>query len=308
MNKFTPRKPLMAALMSFVLPGFGQLYNGEVNRGLLLFISFVFCSIPLVVIIALFLHTSMMLPMLILATIGSIGLWIYGIGNAWKTARALGEYTLQSWQKTGVYLLIFISAMFILPTMTQYVRANLVESFHLPSGSMTPSVLTGDVIFANKLYNCPQCPYSVKHGDIGIFVYPNNRTQYFIKRIIALPGDKIEISQQQVFINGKSLSQGKTEQIGDMTIVTEKQGDTEYKVQWLTADTDDMIELMVPPGQVFVLGDNRSKSNDSRMSAPKDSYKYGTVPLRDVVGKASQIWFSKGEGGVRWGRLGKLIQ
>lgn len=300
MNELTPRKPLMAALMSFVLPGFGQLYNGDVNRGLLLFIGFVLCSIPLVVIIALFLPAALMLPMLILATIGSIGLWIYGIANAWKTARTLGEYTLQAWQKTGVYLLIFLTAMFILPTMTQYVRANLVESFYLPSGSMTPSVLKGDIIFAKKNYNCPQCSSHVKRGDIGIFVYPNNRTQYYIKRIVALPGDKIEMGQQQVFINGQSLSRGKTEAVDDNTMVTETHGNTEYQVQWLTDDTDDMIELTVPPGQVFVLGDNRSKSNDSR--------KFGTVPLRDVVGKAGQIWFSKGEDGVRWERLGKLLK
>lgn len=300
MNELAPRKPLMAALMSFVLPGFGQLYNGDVNRGLLLFIGFTVCALPLMAIIALLLPASLMLPMLILANILCIGLWIYGIGNAWKTAKTLSQYTLQSWQKTGVYLLIFLSAMLFIPAATLYVRANLVESFYLPSGSMTPSALTGDIIFANKNYNCPHCSYDVKRGDIGIFVYPNNRTHHYIKRIIALPGDKIEMGQQQVFINGLSLSRGKTEVVGDNTMVTEKHGDTEYQVQWLTADTDDMIELTVPPGQVFVLGDNRSKSNDSR--------KFGTVPLRDVVGKAGQVWFSKGEDGIRWGRLGKLLR
>ena len=301
MNEFKPRKPLMAALMSLILPGFGQLYNGDVNRGLLIFIGFTLCTIPLVVLIALFLPSSIMLPLLILATLAGIGLWIYGVGNAWQAAKKLGKYTLQSWQMPGAYLLIFLTAMlFILPSMTQYVRNNLVASYNIPSGSMEPSVLRGDVLFANRLYNCPQC-YPVKPGDVAIFVYPNNRTQHYIKRIIALPSDKIEIGQQQVFVNGLPLSRGKTEPLDDdKVLVTEKLGEHEYQVQWQASDNDDMIELTVPSGEVFVLGDNRSASNDSR--------KFGTVPLQDVVGKASQIWFSKGEDGVRWDRLGELIE
>lgn len=296
-----PRKPLMAALMSFILPGFGQLYNGEVNRGLLLFISFALCSIPLVVLIALYLPAPLMLPMLVLSTLTSIGLWIYGVGNAWRTARKLTEYTLQSWQKSGVYLLIFLSAMlFIMPMAIQYVRTNLVESFHIPSGSMEPSVKVGDVLFANKRYNCPQCSSAVKRGDIGIFVYPNNRTRYYIKRIIGLPGDTIEIKQRQLLVNGKPLSQGDAEQSEEKTLVTEKLGDHEYQVQWLSADTKSMDEFTVPSGEVFVLGDNRSASNDSR--------KFGTVPMRDVVGKAGQVWYSSGDEGIRWERLGKVLQ
>ena len=297
-----PRNPLMAALMSFILPGFGQLYNGEVNRGLLLFIGFALCSIPLMVLIALYLPSSLMLPMLILANIVAIGLWVYGIGNAWKTARKLKDYTLKAWQTAGVYLAVFLCAMlFIFPSMIQYVRTNLVESFYLPSSSMEPSVLKGDIIFANKQYNKPtMVTGAVKRGDIGIFVYPNDRTKYFIKRIIALPGDNIEIQNRQVFINGKALSRGEVEQNQEHLTVTEKVGANEYQVQWLASDTDTMIQLTVPPGEVFVLGDNRSASNDSR--------KFGTVPMRDVVGKAGQIWFSKGEDGVRWGRLGLVLK
>ena len=301
MNTQKPRNPLMAALMSLTLPGFGQLYNGEVNRGLLLFVGFTLCSIPLMVLIALYLPSALMLPMLVLANVVAIGLWIYGIGNAWKTARTLKDYTLKNWQKSGTYLAVFLGAMlFIFPPMIQYVRTNLVESFHLPSGSMTPTVLAGDIIFANKNYNCPQCSTAIERGDIGIFVYPNNRSHYYIKRIIALPGDKIEIQNQQVFINGTALSRREPEQNQEYLMVTEKLGEKEYQVQWLASDTDTLLELIVPPGEVFVLGDNRSKSNDSR--------KFGTVPMRDVVGKAGQIWFSKGENGVRWDRMGEVLQ
>lgn len=301
MSELKPRKPLMAALMSFILPGFGQIYNGEANRGLLIFIGFTLCSIPLVVMIALYLPAALTLPMLALTILLSVGLWLYGIIDAWKKARKLSEYTLKSWQTSGAYLLIFLSAMiFILPGMTQYIRHNLVESFKIPSASMEPSVMTGDVLFANKRYNCPQCPDAIERGDIGIFVYPNNRTQYYIKRIIALPGDRVEINQQQVFVNGRPLSHGVPEQQEGKVIVSEQLGKAEYQVQWYTSDTEDMIELIVPSGQVFVMGDNRSKTRDSR--------EFGPVPMRDVVGKAQQIWYSKGEEGVRWDRLGMLFE
>lgn len=300
-SELKPRKPLMAALMSLILPGFGQLYNGEVNRGLLLFIGFALCSVPLVVLIALLLPSALTLPMLVLATLISIGLWIYGVANAWNTARRLSAYSLKPWQRSSAYLLMFLSAvLFILPAMTQYARSNLVESFRAPSGSMEPSVMRGDIFFANKLYNCPQCPTALARGDIGIFVYPNNRTLYYVKRIIALAGDTVEIKQRHIFVNGQPLSDDESEGLQDNVIVTEKQGEAEYQVQWSASDNTAMAELTVPSGQVFVLGDNRSASNDSR--------KFGTVPMRDVVGRAEQVWYSKGEDGVRWDRLGMLLK
>ncbi|MCP5016139.1 MAG: hypothetical protein GY938_12840 [Ketobacter sp.] len=119
MQQMKPRNPLMAALMSLVLPGFGQLYNGAVNGGLLLFIAFTLCSIPLVALVALYLPAALTLPLLLLSVGVSLGIWIYGVVDAWKAARRQQNDILQNWQLPGVYVLIFLTAVLpISPRMT----------------------------------------------------------------------------------------------------------------------------------------------------------------------------------------------
>ena len=300
MNQNNPRNPLMAAVMSMVLPGFGQLYNGHLNRGILLFISICLCSVPMILWVTLHLPASFTLPMVILNVVTSLGLWLYGIVDAYRSAKHLSEYTLKSWQVPAMYLATFLISVFmILPILTNYVRQRQMESFHIPSGSMEPSVMRGDVLFADKSYNCHACRDSVNRGDIAVFVYPNNRTRYYIKRVVGLPGDRIRLEGQQVFVNGKSLG-GKTVQDGEHLLISEQTPTTTYQVKWAADNAFTKQELTVPQGEVFVLGDNRSASNDSR--------KFGTVPIRDVVGQASQVWLSIGEDGLRWDRLGLVLQ
>lgn len=295
-----PRRPLLAAFMSLILPGFGQLYNGEIHKAIWLFLGFALLSLPAMVLVALYLPASWMLPTLILSLLLILALWLYGIVDAFWQARKLQHYEARAWQGSGVYALILILCSVVaLPLLTDYINHNILASFRLPSESMSPSVLRGDIIFADKRYNKPEFKQAVKRGDIAIFVYPNDRTTYFIKRIIGLPGDKIRIQGADIFVNDKSL-RTQAQQGEKNLLVTEQYEDQQWQVQWQQISRQlPQTEMIVPNGEVFVLGDNRSVSRDSRY--------FGTVPLQDVVGKAKQIWFSFSGNQVRWQRMGKIL-
>lgn len=262
-----PRRPALAALMSLVLPGWGQLYNGELNRAIWLFLGFVLLTVPGPALIALHLPPAGTMAAVALGLLATLALWGYGVAQAWRRARLLAGYVPAPWQLSGVYLLVLLLCDFIaLPLLTDAVRQHQVASFRIPSASMAPTLQPGDVLFADKRYNCPGCKQRVQRGDIAIFTYPNDRTQLYVKRIVGLPGDRLSVTHGQV----RLLADGAAAEAG--TVVT------------------------VPPGQVYVMGDNVQASIDSRQ--------FGTVPLPDVVGRVRQIWFSAGDGRVRWERLG----
>lgn len=308
-----PRKPLVAALASLILPGFGQLYNGDLNRAIWIFLSFSLLCIPGVALIALYLPDRLMLPALLLSLGLTIGVWAYAIWDAWRCARTNAGTITKPWQISGVYLLVFLLCdLLALPLLTLYVRQHQVEPLRIPSSSMEPSVLHGDMIWADKRYNCPGCKQGVHRGDIAVFAYPNDRSILYIKRVIGLPGDHIQLKNRQVWVNGQTLQQSSP---NDQGAVTEGFGERRWQVQWAEAklevaklpplnrvETAPVTELniTVPDGQVFVLGDNRLASTDSRS--------FGTVPMQDILGRARQVWFSSNTQGVRWDRLGQVLE
>ncbi|HRJ54241.1 MAG TPA: signal peptidase I [Candidatus Thiothrix moscowensis] len=297
------RKPLAALLMSLILPGLGQLYNGAINKAVWLFLIITLLSVPAVLLATLYLPADWMIPTLL----GSIGLvllvWLYSMVDAFRSARRQPDYALLGWQCSGVYVLVFLLwNMLALPLLLEYVSKYQVESFKVPSASMEPTVMTGDMLFADKRYNRPGTRQAVQRGDIAIFVYPNDRTTYFIKRIVGLPGDKIQIRSNEVLINGKS-TRVLSENVAGGLRVTETDGKRNWQVFWASNKPTLLpSELTVPPGQVFVLGDNRNDSHDSRV--------FGTIPLQDVIGKARQVWLSLDNKAqqVRWERSGKVLQ
>ena len=176
-------------------------------------------------------------------------------------------------------------ALFIALIMALVIRAFLVQAFSIPSGSMQPTLLIGDYLLVNKFSYGIRNPLTNKvwinlstpqRGDVVVFIFPQDPSKDYIKRVIGLPGDRIQITNKQVFINGKLF---KTPQaVYDDPVVIPAPQDTTGPAR------DNLGPLEVPANSYFVMGDNRDHSYDSRF--------WGFVPLDNFRGKALIIYFS----------------
>jgi signal peptidase I len=168
-----------------------------------------------------------------------------------------------------------------------FVMTFVVQAFQIPTGSMEPTLLIGDFLLVNKLiYSDPQFPLEkailprrgIRRDDIVVFKYPQDLTKDFVKRVIGLEGEKIEIKDKQVYVNDQPIPENYKVH-SDSQIFT-KNGYYHYD------DTirDNFGPIVVPPGHLFVMGDNRDNSMDSRY--------WGFLPLSYIKGKPWIIYFS----------------
>lgn len=204
-----------------------------------------------------------------------------------------------SGKKTKSKIREFIEAILSAAVIAALVITFVVQAFKIPSGSMIPTLLIGDHLFVNKFIYGVKIPYfrktiipitDPKRGDVIVFIYPKDRSKDYIKRVIGIGGDKIEIKNKQIFLNDQPY----TDTVGiygDALVYTAE-----------TQPRDNFGPVIVPAGALFVMGDNRDSSLDSRF--------WGFVDLKDVQGKAFIIYWSwnSEETSVRWDRLAKLIR
>ncbi|MGB4811333.1 MAG: signal peptidase I [Methylophilaceae bacterium] len=194
-----------------------------------------------------------------------------------------------------------------------FVRSFVVEPFKIPSGSMMPTLLTGDFILVNKYNYGLRDPVfnhtfiEVSHpqrGDVFVFHYPPEPTTNYIKRVVGLPGDKIRYVDKKLTINGQLLDVSEPtdyEYVAPgLNMVTAKKyreqlGSVQHDIlinEWTNSYEPDAIgakfadggEITVPAGHYFAMGDNRDNSSDSRV--------WGFVPEQNLVGKAFFIWMN----------------
>jgi signal peptidase I len=199
-------------------------------------------------------------------------------------------------------------------------RSFLYEPFRIPSGSLEPTLLTGDFILVNKYDYGVRLPvihkkmfslYEPQRGDIIVFRWPPNPSVDFIKRVIGLPGDHISYIDKTLYINGNKIPQEWLENTtnvdgsGDVLQVAKKEenllGVKHAIYQNPDRENDDLKDIVVPENMYFVMGDNRDDSADSRY--------WGFVPEKNIVGKANVVWMSwnSQNHAVRWKRMGQLI-
>jgi signal peptidase I len=202
------------------------------------------------------------------------------------------------------------------------IRSSVIEAFKIPSGSMIPTLMIGDHIFVNKFSYGVKVPFSdlftdpinivkrdpPKRGDIIVFIFPKDEQFYYIKRVIGVPGDTIQIKNKVLYVNGAEQKREPMPAARADALFTDLKEPTRYNASSTEAaiehldrgdgqTLDHMLfhdrnsyvnesfgPVTVPPESLFVMGDNRDFSNDSRF--------WGFVPFKNVKGRAMVVWLS----------------
>jgi signal peptidase I len=168
-----------------------------------------------------------------------------------------------------------------------FVMTFVVQAFQIPTGSMEPTLLVGDFLLVNKFVyiNTPSAidkallpRRAIRRQDIVVFKYPNDLTKDFVKRVIGLPGERIEIRNKQVFVNDKPLEEAYKVH-SDSQIIAKND-----LYQYSDTIRDNFGPVTVPLGHIFVMGDNRDNSADSRY--------WGFLPQANIKGRPWVIYFS----------------
>lgn len=249
--------------------------------------------------------------------------------------------------KTREYVEALLTAVFI----ALFLRSFVVEAFKIPSGSMIPTLMVGDHIFVNKFIYGIRVPFTSRwlwkykdpqRGEPIVFIYPKEPGLDYIKRVVGLPGDRVLVDGDDVYVNGEKLptvqvpvlgKSAKNPRLLDLEpveafgapskyktipafenweyfrVYLEKLGERVHLKQEAPQHYEERKEYVVPADHLFVMGDNRDNSQDSRF--------WGFVPIANVKGRAMFIWLSlryhndrpeEGIAGFRWDRFGRWIQ
>jgi signal peptidase I len=237
--------------------------------------------------------------------VGVLG-WVIRLGIAIDATR--GEGRFPGWAYA-------IAALGVLCGAFATVQTVWMESYRIPSGTMIPTLQVGDSVVVWKRAGAPA------RGDLVVFAYPREPSKDFVKRVVAVGGDTIAVKDNQLVINGKPVPRVKQERScafddfddrqetwGTRACVAYREtlGDHHY----LTIDAVDEVPkdfpgpgeaspYVIPAGQLFVMGDNRNNSHDSRF--------WGTVGVGQVKGKVTRVTSSRGKDGQRWERYWSAV-
>jgi signal peptidase I len=302
------RKALVAVVLSLIMAGLGHVYCGRIVRGIVLaFLSSVF--IPLFFGVLSVSQSSVRIAVITTSLFAMLVVWLIAIVDSWYTARRTTDsYVLKDYNKWYVYVILILMSTGSSITIAFHVRSNLVEAFRVPAASNYPTIVPGDRVLANKLAYKRRDP---QRGDLVVFISPDNRRVNYIKRVVAVAGDTVEIKDNELYINDQKLD---LHRLPDSTldkirikiggkllegdVYEETNGAGKYKIFLAKTPYDrassDFAKTAVPKNHCFVLGDNRSNSEDSRH--------FGAVPLATIRGRADFLYCPAKD----WSRFGRL--
>jgi signal peptidase I len=259
--------PWVAALLTVLTPGLGHIYIGQARRGVTLFFLVIIADTLLVFalmgVLARFWMFAISLGLL-------LGLWLYIIIDASTRAYRMSEHPRRSYNTWQVYAGAFLLAWVI--TAVPFSYATLAKSsgqlgyFRATAASMAPTLQTGEYFLADATFYRGRQP---SRGEVAVYVHPKQPDLHYVKRIIAVEGDRVAIKGGRAVVNGVAIEE------------------PYVNVGAPDAAFANMVEIRVPHAHVFVLGDNRANSVDSR-----DSVAHGPVPVTKLIGRVTDIAFS----------------
>ncbi len=296
------RRAWLAALLSLLLPGLGQIYNRQVRLALVLIILAALLSMPARWAIAAASADSVIPIATIVLVIGLV-IPLFAIVQAAVGARRASDIPLAWYNRWFVYAGLYVLVA-VLSLAAEQLPIPSITSYSMPSGSMVPTLLVGDYTVARTRAFEGRLP---ERGELAVFRPPSMPDVDFVKRFVGLPGDRIQLREGRLYLNGviveraplddgvASLLQGFPGARGYRESLP---GGASYLIAEMSDDgqLDNTPEFVVPADHVFVLGDNRDASNDSRT-------RLGLIPISGLHDKQLFIFWSADKS-----RIGKVVE
>ena len=317
------RRWWLAGLLSFLVPGLGQVYNGQETKGLLFYFILSISGGFLISLIHFILKPPsrpFFFWVIFLAVIFiSLVLYLFIIFEAIYSAKKIsGDYSLKKYNRWYIYLLIILVIRLAgFSVNTTVIEHNIFKGYKIPTASMMPTLLVGDHFLCDLGYYNNHNP---ERGDLIIFKTVGVETKILLKRIIGIPGDTIQIVDGTVYINQKKLDleflkKVTLEQGVEADEYRETLGNSSYQILYLGNSNYNWANrnygpVTIPDGEYFVLGDNRDNSYDSRY--------LGMVRRDQIEGRPVFIYFSWDTkipawnvfsriASIRFSRLGEIL-
>ena len=297
------RFPWVALALSFLSSGVGHIYCGRIVKGVFLYSTRFL--LPLLCIVAAFARPSnaVFLGLILVPIMATVIIYFYSLIDAYAIAKRTGlDYKLKEYNRVSLYWLLVAMQLACPVALTLGSHKYVYEAFLIPTRSMSPNFLAGDRILVNKRPFRDGFP---ERGDVVVFRTPPSEVGHtWIKRVIGVAGDRIVIQGRNIEVNGKKLERERvpTESIAQIRkqvegdVYYESSGGRRYRVLFAENAFDrsapDEIDVTVPDRSVFVIGDNRDRSKDSRH--------IGSIHVGDVIGYVDYMYFPA----ETWSRFG----
>lgn len=302
-----PRYAWLALALSLLCMGVGHIYSGRITKGLLLYFAWLVVPVTGLILALLPPSAAGLVLLFLLPALGLILLYGYAAIDAAVSALTAGaNYRLRDYNRKPVYLLLIVVGLsYPLGVLMGY-RMLVYEAFFIPTSSMAPTVCRGDRVLANKIEPRSGMP---KRGELIVFEHrEQGRVYNYLKRVIAVSGDRIAIREGVVVLNGQPLPYEAAPKEAFPATADSPPGKWSVEVnsgtRYVIANDKpaavrntaprNLGSQVIPEGHVFVMGDNRNRAKDSRT--------FGPVPVTAIRGRVDYLFYPAGS----WQRFGVL--